>query len=125
MLQGPDYYVEDTFKLVIDKLLSEIPDKSYIANLPFDTLYKIINHADKTHFVTVNDSELNIPDIIGPYSLYDENRLFLCRINLHSNIFGETLVEKAYIDTMSFGQVLYLSYVSSDNEVRDIQVMKL
>lgn len=125
MFQGPDYSIEDQFKIVLDKVLSEIPDKTYLKELPLSIINKIIAHTDKTHFVFDYNCELNIPDVAGPYTVYDESRVFLFRVNLHSSTFGETLVEKAYINVMRPGESIYLNYVTADNEIRDIQIMKL
>lgn len=124
-LTGIDYILEPPFDQIARTLLQELGSEKKVRELPYDVLFKVMAHPDETHFISGTKPSIKLSSIVGPYTVYDESRSFLCTVNLHKGFFGATLPEIDYIRKVPDLTTLFVSYVDSDNLVRDIQLIKL
>ena len=123
-LNGPDYTFDTPFDQIAQSLLADLGSQAAVESLPYSVLFKVMAHPDETHFISPSKPTIKLSNIVGPYSVYDEDRCFLCTVNLHSGFFGATLPEISFIRNIPDWTYLYVSYLDSDGIMRDIQLIK-
>lgn len=123
-IDAPEFRLDPPFDKIASALLSELGSEEAIKALPYDVLFRIMSHSDETHFISSRKPGVRLTGIVGPYSVYDADRSFLCTVNLHRGFFGGTLPEIDYVRRLPDFTVLYVSYTDSDGLVRDVQLIK-
>lgn len=121
---GIDYYGDPKLKSIIEYIGIELGSIKKAESLPYEVIYRVISHTDSTHFITSLDSIIKLVDIVGPYSVYAEDRSFLYTMNLHSGSFGETLIEQDYLFKVPNLSSLFVTYLNTQNTIRNIQLIK-
>lgn len=120
---GSDFILEEPFSSIAKNMLDEL-GADQIKKLPFEVVRKVMTHQDETHFISDVFPGIVLENITGSYTIYDQDRSFLCRVNLHQGVFGNTIPERNYILLMNQYDVIYVSYVDLTGNLRDIQLIK-
>jgi hypothetical protein len=124
MIKGPDYSLDEPFENLAKSILSEYGTPEEIKTLPYEVIYRALTFSDQTKVITPEHPTIKLTDIVGPYTVCDEDKTFLCKVNLHSGYFGQSFPELDLIYKLKPLSFLYITYLDKNGLLREIQVLR-
>jgi hypothetical protein len=126
-IDGNEFTVSSEYSESVNNLFLDTGSLDKIKNeVPGDVVTRVISHPDISVLAEIGDlvCGVELPNIVGPYKVYNKNMTYLCTVNLHRGAFGNTFPEINYFSKMTKWDILYVAYVDIDSNIRNIQIIK-